>query len=124
MTGHNCASLLEKARRSQLLIFFELMNQLMRSREADTFKNATKRSRQHARIHRRLSSNERTHTRGGHTHNVTQQTDTHIFSEGGRHPQCNPTNGHTYFHSGGDTHNVTKQTDTHIFKEGGDATTM
>ena len=35
-------------------------------------KNAAKRSRQHARIQRRLSSNERTHTRGGRTHNATQ----------------------------------------------------
>ena len=56
------------------------------------------------------------HTRGGRTHNVTQRTDTHIFTEGGdaptmapnerthvfshgggTHPQCNPTNGHAYF---------------------------
>ena len=42
-------------------------------------------------------SNERTHTRGGRTHNVTQRTDTHIFTGGGTHPQCNPTNGHTNF---------------------------
>ena len=60
-------------------------------------------------------SNERTHTRGGRTHNVTQRTDTHIFTEGGdaptiypnerthtfsqggTHPQGNPTNGHTNF---------------------------
>ena len=40
-------------------------------------------------------SKERTHTRGGRTHNVTQRTDTHIFKGGGTHPQCNPTNGHT-----------------------------
>ena len=51
-------------------------------------------------------SKERTHTRGGCTHNVTQQTDTHIFKGGGR------------------THNVTQRTDTHIFKGGGDAPTM
>ena len=61
-------------------------------------------------------SNERTHTRGGRTHivtqrtdthiftgggrthNVTQRTDTHIFTGGGTHPQCNPTNGHTETH--------------------------
>jgi len=60
-------------------------------------KNAAKRSRQHARIQRRLSSNERTHTRGGRTHNVTQRTDTHIFTGGGR------------------IHNVTQRTDTQIF---------
>ena len=42
-------------------------------------KNAAKRSRQHARIQRKLSFNERTRTRGGRTHNVTQRTDTHIF---------------------------------------------
>ena len=34
---------------------------------------------------------------GGRTHNVTQRTDTHIFT-GGTHPQCNPTNGHTETH--------------------------
>ena len=34
-------------------------------------KNAAKRSRQHARIQRRSSSNERTYTRGVRTHNVT-----------------------------------------------------
>ena len=35
---------------------------------------------------------------------------------GGTHPQCNPTNGHKYFHRGGGlTHNVTQRTDTHIF---------
>ena len=74
-------------------------------------KNAAKRSRQHARIQRR----------GGCTHNIPQQTDTHIFIEGGgTHPQCNPTNGHTYFHKGGGrTHNVTQRTDTHIFTGGG-----
>ena len=49
------------------------------------------------------------------THNVTQQTDTHTRgggrtnsvikrtdTQGGTHPQCNPTNGQTYFHRGGD----------------------
>ena len=57
-----------------------------------SLKNAAKRSRQHARI---------------------QQKDTH---EGGTHPQCNPTNGHTYFHRGvGRTHNVTQGTDTNLF---------
>ena len=35
------------------------------------------------------------HTRGGRTHNVTQRTDTHIFTGGG-----------------GRTHNVTQRTDT------------
>ena len=51
---------------------------------------------------------ERTH-RGGRTHNVTQRTDTHkgggrthsvtkrTDTQGGTHPKCNPTNGHTYF---------------------------
>ena len=87
-------------------------------------------------------SKERTHTRGGRTRNVTQQTDTHIFKGGGRahnltqrtdtrifprggtHPQCNPTNENTYFHKGGGrTHKVTQRTDTHIFT-GGDAPTM
>ena len=56
-------------------------------------------------------------------------------TQGGTHPQCNPTNGHTYFQRGGDaptmkpnelthifsktggcTHNVNQRTDTHIFK--------
>jgi len=41
-------------------------------------------------------SKERTHTRGGRTHNVTQRTDTHISKGGGR------------------THNVTQRTDTQI----------
>ena len=49
-------------------------------------KNAAKRSRQYAKIQRRLSSNERTLTRGGHTHNMTQQTDTHILTGGGDAP--------------------------------------
>ena len=40
------------------------------------------------------------HTRGGDTPT---------------HPQCDPTNGHTYFHRGGRTHNVTQLTDTQIF---------
>ena len=57
-------------------------------------KNASKWSRQHARIQRRLSSNERTHTRGGRTHSVTNWTDTQ---------------------RGGCTHNITQWTDTHIF---------
>ena len=29
--------------------------------------------------------------------NVTQRTDTHIFTGGGTQPQCNPKNGHTIF---------------------------
>ena len=62
-------------------------------------KNSAKQSRQHARIQRRLSSNERTHMRGERTHNVTQRADTHIFTGGGR------------------THNITKRTDTQIFFE-------
>ena len=62
-------------------------------------KNAAQRSRQHARIQWRLSSNERTHTRGGHTHSVINWA---------------------YTQRGGRTHNVTQQTDTHIFTgEGG-----
>ena len=36
--------------------------------------------------------------RGGHNHNVTQQTDTHILTGGGTHPQCYPTNRHTETH--------------------------
>ena len=80
-----------------------------------SLKNAAKRSRQHARIKRRLSSNWTDTQRGGRTHNVTQRTDTHIFTKGGTHPQFTPTNGHTYFHRGGGrTHNVTQQTDTKI----------
>ena len=80
-------------------------------------KNAAKRSRLHTRIQRRLSFNERTHTRGRHTHSVTNWTDT---QRGGHtHNECNPTNGHTYFHRGeGRTHNVTQQTDTHMFTWG------
>ena len=38
------------------------------------------------------------HRGGGRTHNVTQRTDTHIFTGGG-----------------GRTHNVTQRTDTQIF---------
>ena len=68
-------------------------------------KNAAKRSRQHERIKQRLSSNEMTHTRGGHTHNVTQQTYTLKWGEapivtkrtntqGVTNPQCKPMNGH------------------------------
>ena len=38
---------------------------------------------------------EWTHRGGGRTFNVTQRTDTHIFTMGGTHPQCNPMNGHT-----------------------------
>ena len=75
------------------------------------FKNAAERSRQHARFQRRLSSNERTHMRGGRTHSVTDWTNTQM---GGTHLQCNPTNGHT---KGGRTHNVTQRTDTQIFFE-------
>ena len=49
------------------------------------------------------------HTQGGDTPTVLPIEWTH--SEGERtHPQCNPTNGHTYFHRGG-THpqcNITK----------------
>ena len=45
-------------------------------------------------------------TGGGCTHNVTQRTDTHIFTRGG-----------------GRTHKVTQRTDTHIFT-GGDAPTI
>ena len=63
-------------------------------------KNAAKRSRQHARIQRRLSSNERTNTRGD-APTIYPNERTHIFSSrGGAHPQCNPTNGHTYFYRG------------------------
>ena len=40
------------------------------------------------------NEDERTHTRGGRTHNVTQRMDTHIFTGGGR------------------THNVIQRTDT------------
>ena len=62
-------------------------------------KNAAKRRRQHARIQWRLSSNERTHTRGRRTHSVSNWTDAQ---------------------RGGGTHNVTQRTDTHIFIEGGE----
>ena len=72
-------------------------------------KNAAKRSRQHARIQQR----------GGRTHNIPQRTDTHIFIEGGTHPQCNPTNGHTYFHRGGDAPTMLPKERTHIFSQGG-----
>ena len=36
---------------------------------------------------------ERTHRGGdaGRTYNVIHRTDTHIFTGGGTHPQCNPT---------------------------------
>ena len=44
-------------------------------------------------------SNEWTHRGGGRTHNVTQRTDTHIFTGG----------------DAGRTHNVTQRMDTHIF---------
>ena len=47
-----------------------------------------------------MAPNERTHVfsqGGGRTHNVTQRTDTHIFTGGGR------------------THNVIQRTDTQIF---------
>ena len=89
----------------------------IKDKQLQILKNAAEWSRQHARIQRRLSSNERTHTRrdaptiqytptnghtyfhrgGGSTHNVTQRTDTHIFTGGGTHPQCNPTNRQTNF---------------------------
>ena len=71
-------------------------------------KNAAKRNRQHARI--QWMDTQRG---GGRTHNVTQRTDTHIFTEGGgTHPQCIPTNGHTYFHRGG-THPQCNPTNGH-----------
>ena len=62
---------------------------------------------------------------GGGTHPQCNPTNGHTyFHKGGTHPQCNPTNGHTYFHKGGGrTHKVTQRTDTHIFT-GGDAPTM
>ena len=51
-------------------------------------------------------------TQGGCTHNVTQMkghtqeggtlTVLPIERTQGTHPQCNPMNGHTYFHRGGD----------------------
>ena len=43
-----------------------------------------------------------------------------LHTRGGTHPQCNLTDGHTYFQRGGGrTHNVTQRTDTHIFTGGG-----
>ena len=49
----------------------------------------------------------------GRTHNVTQRMDTHIFTGGGTHPQCNPTNEHTYLHRGGGTHPQCNPTNGH-----------
>ena len=59
------------------------------------WKSAAKRTRQHA-----------VKNKGGHTHSVTKCMD----RQGGTHPQCNTTNGHTQW--GGRTHSVTKRTDT------------
>ena len=57
------------------------------------------------------------HTRGGDAPTVLPIEWTH---RGGMHPQCYPTNGHTYFHRGGGrTHNLPQRTDTHIFTGGG-----
>ena len=53
------------------------------------------------------------HTRGGDAPTVLPIEWTH---RGGKHPRCNPTNGHTYFQRGGRTHNLTQQMDTHIFR--------
>ena len=59
---------------------------------------------QHERIQRRLSSNERTHTRRDAPTIQYTPTNGHTYFHrgGGTHPQCNPTNGHTYFHRRGD----------------------
>ena len=48
------------------------------------------------------------HTRGGEPqcYQLNRHTD------GGTHPQCNPTNGHTYFHRGG-THPQCNPTNGH-----------
>ena len=57
------------------------------------------------------------HTQGEDAPTVLPIEWTHM---GGTHPQCNPTNRHTYFHRGGGrTHNVTQRTDPHIFTGGG-----
>ena len=50
-----------------------------KARDVYASKNAAKRSRQHARIQRRLSSNERTHTRGD-APTIYPNKRTHIFS--------------------------------------------
>ena len=55
------------------------------------------------------------HRGGGRTHNVTQRTDTHIFTGGGTHPQCNPTNRHTNFFYKRNETKLTKLTDKAIY---------
>ena len=62
---------------------------------------------------------ESKYCRGG-THPQCNPSNGHTyFHKGGTHPQCNPTNGHSYFHKGGGrTHNLPHER-THIFSQGG-----
>ena len=59
------------------------------------------------------------HTRGGDAPTVLPIERTH---RGGTQPQCNPTNGHTYFHRGGDAPTIYPNERTHIFSQGGGRT--
>merc|ERR1711942_432937 len=87
----------------------------------------------HTQRHKKTQTNTNTHkTTHKHTHNVTQRTDTHIFTGGGTHPQCNPTNRHTYLfdkqtnqlngQTEGDAPTMHPNERTHLFSQGGGRT--